>query len=99
MPIIEAARKALRQNKTRRKENLLHKKTVKSLIKDLSEFLTKLEKSKDKLTAENKKEAYKKLSDTYREIDKATKKGIFKKNTAARKKSNLAVKINKIEKK
>lgn len=99
MPIIEAARKALRQNKTRKAENLMHKKDVKGLIKDLSEFLAKLEKSKDKLSAENKKEIYKKLSDAYKAIDKATKKGILKKNTAARKKSNLAVKINKIEKK
>lgn len=99
MPIIEAARKALRQNKTRKGENLLHKKDVKSLIKDLSEFLVKLEKSKDKFTAENKKEVYKKLSDAYKAIDKAAKKGILKKNTAARKKSNLAVKINKLEKK
>ncbi|MFZ2970558.1 MAG: 30S ribosomal protein S20 [Minisyncoccia bacterium] len=98
MPIIEAARKALRQNKTRKEENLIHKKMVKSLIKDLSEFLAGLEKSKDKLSTENKKEAYKKLSDTYKAIDKATKKGIYKKNTAARKKSNLALKINRIEK-
>jgi len=48
-------------------------------------------KSIDKLVLDkNKKEAKAKLAVAYKAIDKATKKGVLKKNTAARKKARLA---------
>jgi len=97
--MTQSARKALKQNIKRREQNLAKKNNIKKLIKDLSTFLNTLEKSSKKITAENRKEAYAKLSEVYKAVDKAVKKGVLKKNTAARKKSNLALKINKIEKK
>ena len=41
------------------------------------------------------KEAQKKLPDSYKAIDKALKRGLIKKNTAARKKSRLSRLIKK----
>jgi len=53
---------------------------MKSTIKDVKKLVL------DKQSAE----ARKKLSEAYQAIDKAAKRGIIKKNTAARKKSRLS---------
>jgi small subunit ribosomal protein S20 len=51
-----------------------------------------------KLALEGKKEdAEKMLSTAYKAIDKAAKRGVIKKNTAARKKSRLSATISKIK--
>ena len=42
-------------------------------------------------------EALKKLSEAYKAIDKAAKRGIIKKNTASRKKSRLAKFLKKVK--
>jgi small subunit ribosomal protein S20 len=42
-------------------------------------------------------EAKETINNAFKAIDKALKKGIIKKNTAARKKSRLAKKVNKAE--
>lgn len=47
------------------------------------------------VTVGNKDEAEKLLATAYKTIDKAYKRGVIKKNTAARKKSRLAIAINK----
>ncbi len=86
MPIIKSAKKALRQNRRKRVINLRRIKKMKSIIKETE----KLVKEK------NKKEASDVLSKAYKAIDKATKKGILKKNTASRKKSHLAKIVGKI---
>ncbi len=99
MPIIQSAKKALRQNIRKKKSNLIVKNKMKSVSKDLNEFLDKFDKSSENIDESSKKEIYDKLSFAYKYIDKAAKKGIIKKNTAARKKSRLAKKINKIEEK
>ncbi len=44
-----------------------------------------------------KKEAVKKLPDTYKAIDKAAKKGVIKKKNASRKKSRLTKLVNKLD--
>jgi len=85
MPIKKSAKKALRQNKKRRKLNLARIDKMRQLIKKVR-----------RLCLENKKEEAKKLvSDAYQAIDKATKRGVIKKNAAARKKSQLMRLINK----
>jgi len=85
MPIKRSAKKALRQAKKRRALNLARKNALKSLSKKF-----------EKLIAANKKdEAKKLLPQVYQAIDKASKRGIIKKNTAARKKSRLAKMLNK----
>lgn len=85
MPITKAAKKSIRQNKKRRARNLKKKNKIKDLQKQISNLIS-----------ENKvKEAQKLLPKFYKEIDKAVKTGILKKNTASRKKSNMAKSINK----
>ncbi len=80
MPITQSAKKALRQSKTREERNLAHKKKIKDLSKRVQS-----------LVEENRKEeANKLIPNLYKAIDKAAKKGVIKKNTAARKKSRFA---------
>lgn len=79
MPITKSAKKALRQSKKRRRLNLARMNKMKQLIKKIR-----------KLCLENKKEEAKKLlPEVYQAIDKAAKRGVIKKNTAARKKSKM----------
>lgn len=66
---------------------------MKALIKDLNEFIKKLEKT-GKITQDNIKEAQEKLRLVYKAVDKAAKKNVIKENTASRKKSSLTKKLN-----
>jgi small subunit ribosomal protein S20 len=85
MPITKSAKKALRQNKKRRQLNLRRLDVMRKNIKRVKS-----------LVAENKKEeALKILPEAYKAIDKAVKRNIIKKNTAARKKSRLTKSINR----
>jgi len=85
MPITKSAKKALRQNKRRREKNLRKFGVLKETIKKFK-----------KLIAENKKEeAIKLLPQLYKVIDKSSKGGLIKKNTANRKKSRLTKMINR----
>lgn len=61
--------------------------------------MTETTKTVKKLIATDTKEAGKSLSEAYKAIDKAAKRGIIKKNTAARKKSRLAQAIKRAEQK
>jgi small subunit ribosomal protein S20 len=99
MPTIKSAKKALRQNIKKHKVNLKTKNKMKKIIKDLNSLSRKLEKSAEKITDENIKEIQDGLKMAYKAIDKTAKKKIIKKNTASRKKSKLAKKINALEKK
>ncbi|MBU1255825.1 30S ribosomal protein S20 [Patescibacteria group bacterium] len=80
MPITKSAKKALQQNRKKRIFNLRRIKKMRSLIKKIKTLI------KDK----KKEEALKILPETYKAIDKATKRGVIKKNTANRRKSRLA---------
>jgi small subunit ribosomal protein S20 len=80
MPITKSAKKALRGSLKKKAINDRNKKLVKESIKKIEKLVK--EKKKD--------EAKKLLPEAYSTIDKATKKGIFKKNTASRKKSRLS---------
>ena len=85
MPIKESAKKYLRQTKKHRVLNLARAKAVKDTTKKIK-----------KLAAANQKDEAKKLIATaYQAIDKAAKRGIIKKNAAARKKSRLMKILNK----
>jgi small subunit ribosomal protein S20 len=85
MPIKESAKKYLRQTKKHRVLNVARQKAV----KDVTKKITKL------LIAGQKDEAKNLVSAAYKAIDKAAKRGVIKKNTAARKKSRLMTLINK----
>lgn len=80
MPIIKSAKKALRQSIKRKAVNDRRTKAMKDAIK-------KVEKS----VKEKKADVVKTLLPVaFAAIDKAAKRGVIKKNTAARKKSRLA---------
>ncbi len=88
MPVIKSAKKALRSSERKRIFNLRKKRAMKEAVKTV----TKLVSNK------KSKEATEKLAGAYKAIDKAVKRGIIKKNTAARKKSTLARLIKNISK-
>ncbi len=80
MPITKSARKALRVSGRKKVVNDRRKKTMKEAIKKIE----KIAKDGDK------KEKQKLLALAYQAIDKAAKRGVIKKNNAARKKSRLS---------
>ena len=85
MPITKSAKKALRQNAGRKARNLVYKKKMRDLIKQVRI-----------LVGEKKTEEAKKLlPQVYKILDKTAKVGIIKKNTAGRKKSRITKLVNK----
>jgi len=80
MPITKSAKKALRGSKKKRVFNMRRKTAMKDEVKAFR-----------KLVADGKKEdAAQKMPAVQKAIDKAVKRGVIKKNTAARKTSRLA---------
>lgn len=83
MPITSSAKKALRNSKKKRTYNLRRKNQMQSVIKEYKKLIS----------AKKVEEAQKLVPKLQKVIDKAQKRGIIKKNTAARKKSRL-IQIN-----
>lgn len=88
MPIIQSAKKQMRQNRVKRARNFPVRNKLKTLFKN------QLKAIKDG----NLEEAKKNLGMVYSMIDVACKKKIIHPNNAARKKSRLARAINLLEK-
>jgi len=86
MPNLQTSIKDLRQNKKRAEFNKRIRNRMKKAIKNFEEFLKENEPEK----------AQEALIRTYKILDKAAQKSIIKKNTASRKKSRLASKLNKL---
>ena len=85
MPNLKSAEKALRQSIKRNERNLEKKAAFRSVVKEIK-----------KLASEGKvKEAEKLLPQAHKALDKASKTGVLKKNTASRKKSRLALMLRK----
>ena len=84
MPQRKCAAKRLRVDKTKK----LHKSSLKAEIKKEVKGLRSL------ITDGKLDEAKEKLKVVYAKLDKAVTKGLLHKNTAARRKSNLALKVN-----
>lgn len=75
--------------------SVIDKKTAQNnMIK--TGYRTAVKKVEEAVVAGNSEEAKKLFVDATKKIDQACTKGVIKKNTAARKKSNLAKKINAI---
>ena len=83
----ESAKKRIVINKRNRLRNRYYKSSVRTLIKL---FFKDLEAYKTSQNPEEKEKLKKILNSIYSLIDKGTKKNIFHKNAAARKKSKLA---------
>ena len=85
MPIIKSAKKALRGSKRKHVFNLRKNKAMTETVKEVKKLIS----------GNKKKEAEKLLPKVYQTIDKAVKRGLIKKNTAARKKSRIVKMIQK----
>lgn len=79
MPITSSAKKALRSSKKKKVFNLRRKNEMQKVIKQYRKLIS----------AKKNEEAKKLIPSLQKAIDKATKRGVIKKNTAARKKSRL----------
>ncbi len=86
MANTKSAEKRIDINERNRLRNRFYKSSVRTLTKN---FLKDLEIYKTSKSSENKEKVQKSLNSVYSLIDKGTKKNIFHKNTAARKKSQL----------
>ncbi len=83
----KSAKKRIEINKRNRLRNRFYKSSVRTLIKV---FFKDLEAYKTSKNPEDKEKVQKILSSVYSLIDKGTKKNVFHKNAAARKKAKLA---------
>ena len=79
MPITQSAQKAIRGSLRKKAFNDRQRHAMKDVIKKI-----------EKTAKTDKKEAQKLLSSAFAIIDKTAKKGVIKKNNAARKKSRLS---------
>ena len=86
MPNTKSAKKALRQNKRRVARNVVYKKKIRGLFKEI----------KNLISQKNIGGAEKLLPKIYKILDKAAKVGIIKKGAAARKKSRITKFFHKI---
>jgi small subunit ribosomal protein S20 len=83
----KSAKKRIKINERNRLRNRLYKSSVRTLTKSFVKELKVYQISKN---PEEKEKLQKILSSIYSLIDKGTKKNVFHKNTAARKKTQLA---------
>ena len=86
MANTKSAEKRIRINERNRLRNRFYKSSVRTLIKT---FFNDLEVYKTSKNSEDKEKLQRILSSVYSLIDKGTKKNVFHKNTAARKKAQL----------
>ena len=86
MPNIKSAKKRVKVINTKTMRNKMIKSKVKTLVKNVESAIT----AGDKAAAEAA------LKVATSEISKAASKGIFHKNTAARKVSRLSLAVNKM---
>lgn len=89
----KSAKKRIKINKRNRFQNRFYKSSVRTLIKG---FLKDLKLYKRSKNIETEIKLKKNLGLVYSLIDKGTKKNIFHKNTAARKKSRLALALKSV---
>jgi len=87
MPILKSAKKRLKQNI---KRNLRNRSYRSALRTQLKKFLNVSKGGDIKATEEE-------LRLTVKKLDKGVTKGLIHKNTASRKKSRLAKKVNQIK--
>jgi len=87
MPIMRSAKKRLRQNIKQNLRNRTYKSALKTQLK---KFLSVVKEG-------NAQAAQEELRLTVKKIDKGVAKNILHKNTASRKKSRLAKKLNQMK--
>lgn len=88
MPNIKSSERSVKTDAERRARNFAVRSTIKTVSRKVLESVT----------AGNSDEAKALLVKASRTIDKAAAKGVVHKNSAARKKSRLALKLNALAK-
>lgn len=83
----KSAKKRIKTNKRNRLQNRYYKTSVRTLTKL---FFKNLETVKIENTIQSKENLQKILASIYSFLDKGTKKNVFHKNTASKKKARLA---------
>jgi small subunit ribosomal protein S20 len=87
MATSKSAEKRIEINERNRLQNRFYKSSVRTLIKN---FFKNLEIYKTSKSLDDKEKLKKILSSVYSLIDKGTKKNVYHKNAAAKKKAKLA---------
>lgn len=87
MPITKSAKKRVKSSSKKAVFNVRRKRAMKNSVKEVNKLIV----------LKGKKEAEAKLPELYKAIDKAAKRGVIKKNTAARKKSRITQAIAKLD--
>ncbi|MDO8521511.1 MAG: 30S ribosomal protein S20 [bacterium] len=87
MAITSSAKRAIRAGERRRVFNLRRMNTMQDVLKRFRKLAT----------GEKHAEAEKMLPALYKALDKAAKRGVIKKNTAARKKSRAVLLLRKAQ--
>ena len=90
----KSAKKRIHTNERNRLKNRFYKSSVRTLTKSFFKYLEVYKNSKD---LEDKENVKKTLNSIYSLIDKGTKRNVFHKNTAARKKEQLVSYLKIIE--
>jgi len=88
MAIIKSAKKRIRSSERKRVFNL---RRLRGMREEIKNFLKAVKEKKVE-------EAEKMIPTLYKAIDKAAKRGVIKKNNAARKKSRFAAKVVALKK-
>jgi small subunit ribosomal protein S20 len=86
MANTKSSKKRIQTNERNRLKNRLYKSSVRTLTKSFFKYLEVYKSSKD---LEDKEKIQQTLNSIYSLIDKGTKRNVFHKNTAARKKAQL----------
>ena len=89
----QSAKKRILITRRNKIQNRFYKTSVRTLTKM---FLSSLEIYKTDKSTENKEKAQKILNSIYSLIDKGTKRNVFHKNTAARRKSKLTMQFKAV---
>ena len=89
MAITSSAKRAIRTSARKRVYNVRRLDTMRDSIKDVKKMII----------AKKWSDAEKELAVVYKAIDKAAKRGVIKKNTAARKKSRIVAFMRKSQEK
>ena len=89
----KSAEKRIRTNERNRLQNRFYNSSVRTLTK---KFLKDLEVYKELKTPEQREKLTKMLGSVYSLIDKGTKRNVFHRNTAARKKAQLAAYLKSV---
>lgn len=94
MANIKSAEKRIQINERNRLRNKSYKSAVKTLMKKCLTQISNYEKNRN---PEVRQEVSESINAAYSKIDKAVKRGVIHRNHGARKKSQLARALNKVE--